>query len=553
MAEDENAGVVVLSDTPVSGREEKDALDLVEDIQSTRETRNLKPEDVPAILLPYQIRWHEDMTPVRAAKKSRRVGFSWGALAAESVIEAMPARRGMDQHYMGYNQGMAAEYVGDCAFFAKAFGAAIRERSVWRTCLLVNNERLDILRYKILLASGKKIEAHSSNPHNWRGRKGHARVDEAAFHKDLKEVLKGAMAFLMWGGRVDIVSTMNGEDNAFTEICRDIEAGQLSRYSLHQVTFHDALKDGFFKRVSLILDKPWSPEAEQTYEAEVRGSYLSAEDAAEELDCIAKRGSGAYFTRMLIENCQEEGIPVVHFRKANEFMLDPDRAKVTREWIEAVLKPLVDAMPTDRRTVFGQDFGRNGDLSDIWPLQEVHPTLWRTPFLLELRNIPFDCQWQIVEWLFDNLPLFHHAKFDARGNGQSHAEKAVQKLGAQKVEAVMATAQWYAEQFPRYHQAYEGRNLVVPASEDVIADHRLVVLRKGNPTMADTRIKGSDGMPRHGDSAIAGLMAWAATRQEAEPAAGETVNDGRRRADHHVPTLRNGVGRPGAMFHRRNS
>jgi len=551
MAEDLGNGVIVLSDTPLEGKEEKAAFDLVEDIQATRETRNLKAADVPAVLLDYQQRWHQDTSSVRVAKKSRRIGFSWGALAAESVLEAMPAKGGMDQHYMGYNQGMAAEYVGDCAFFARAFGAAITSQSVWRTCLLVNNERLDILRYKILLASGRKIEAHSSNPHNWRGRKGHARIDEAGFHKNLKEVMKGAMAFLMWGGRVDVVSTMNGEDNDFTEICREIEAGNLPRYSLHQVTFKDALADGFYKRVCLVLDRTWSPEAEVDYEEEVRSSYLSAEDAAEELDCVAKRGSGAYFTRLLIEKCQEKDVPVLRFRQPAEFVVAADREAVTQAWIEEHLKPVVDAMPTDRRTVFGQDFGRNGDLSVVWPLQEVHPTLWRTPFLLEMRNIPFDCQWQIVNWLFEELPLFHHAKFDARGNGQSHAEKAVQKLGVQKVDAVMASTGFYADEFPRYRHAYEGGNILVPASEDVIADHRLVVLSKGNPTMADIRIKGSDGLPRHGDTAIAGLLAWSATRQEGEPAAGSSIPNTRSPDRPGLPSVRGGMQRPGAMFHRR--
>ncbi|SBW11992.1 Mu-like prophage FluMu protein gp28-like protein [uncultured Alphaproteobacteria bacterium] len=551
MAGDAVDDVVILSDSRVSEREEKQAYELVEDIQQTRETRDLKAEDVPAILLPYQVRWHEDMTPIRVGKKSRRIGFSWGALAAESVLEAMPAHGGMDQHYMGYNQGMSAEYIGDCAFFAGAFGAAIRERSVWRTCLLINNERLDVLRYKIQFANGRKIEAHSSNPHNWRGRKGHARVDEAAFHKNLKEVLKGAMAFLMWGGRVDVVSTMNGEDNDFTEICREIEAGQLPRYSLHQVTFKDALGDGFYGRVCLIQGKTWTRSAEHEYEKEVRGSYLTAEDAAEELDCVAKRGSGAYFTRLLIENCQEKDVPILRLRKPAEFVVAPDRIEKVREWILQELKPLVDGMPTDRRTVLGQDFGRNGDLSVIWILQQVHPTLWRTPFLLELRNIPFDCQWLILEWLLDELPLFHHGKLDARGNGQSHAEKAVQKLGEQKIEAVMASAGWYADQFPRYRQAYEGTNILVPVSEDVIADHRLVVLHNGNPTMADTRIKGSDGLPRHGDTAIAGLLAWAATREEVAPPAGESINNTPRRQSPGLPSLRASLGRPGAIFHRR--
>lgn len=516
--------IVVLSDTQLEGKEEKAAFDLVEDIQSERETRKLKPTDVPEVLLIYQKNWHQNRARVRVGKKSRRIGFTWGCMACESVVEAMPATGGMDQHYMGYNQGMAAEYIGDCGFFARAFNAAIRERSVWRTSILINNERQDILRYKIQLASGQKIEAHSSNPHNWRGRKGHARIDEAAFHRDLKEVMKGAMAFLMWGGRVDVVSTMNGEDNDFTELCRDIEEGKFDRYSLQQVTFKDALRDGFYKRVCLVQDTEWSPEAEVEYEAEVRGSYLSSEDSAEELDCVPKRGSGAYFSRMLIEKCQEEGIPILRYTRPAEFVLDSDRLKKTQDWIDENLKPVIDSMPTEQRTVFGQDFGRSGDLSITWPLQEVSPLLWRMPFMLEMRNIPFDCQFLVISYIGDNVPLFHHAKFDARGNGQETAEKAMQLWGAQRVECVMATPGYYAEHFPRYRQAYEGGNIVVAKSEDIIADHRSVVLVKGNPTMSEHRTKGTDGLMRHGDSAPAGLLAWAAARSEGQPAAGESVD-----------------------------
>jgi len=50
-----------------------------------------------------------------------------------------------------------------------------------------------------------------------------------------------------------------------------------------------------------------------------------------------------------------------------------------------------------------------------------------------------------------------------------------------------------------------------------------VVLVKGSPRMSDARTKGADGDDRHGDTAVAGLMMWAAAREEAAPAAGESV------------------------------
>jgi phage FluMu gp28-like protein len=156
-------------------------------------------------------------------------------------------------------------------------------------------------------------------------------------------------------------------------------------------------------------------------------------------------------------------------------------------------------------------------LSVIWILQRAGGARWRTGFIVELRRIPFDCQAFIRDFILDRLPLFQHAAFDARGNGQSHAETALQKYGLSRVECVKATLEWYSLWFPKYRAAYEDRAIEVPRSEDLIADHRRVILKQGRPTMDDGRDKGSDGQYRHGDSAIAGLLAWAAAMAEGGP------------------------------------
>jgi len=502
--------------------EEKDYIELVEEAQVPRASKKLKLIEVPKILLPYQARWHQDKSTVRFCAKSRRIGFSWGSLAAEGVMEAA-MNSGMDQYYMGFNLGMAAENIGDAAFFARAYSLAAGAISVKKERHVLANESKDIIKYKITFASGHVYEALSSAPHNWRGRQGHARIDEAAFHQSLREVVKGALAFRLWGGRIDIVSTENGEDNVFYEFEKEIKAGKLP-WSYHRIDFDKALSEGFYKRICLVTGVDWSKEKEVQFKADAYADYPDQEDANEELGCIPKKGSGSYFTRILIERCSQEGIPILNFTKSASWVTNDSRIAETDIWIKDILKPVIDNMPTDQRTVFGQDFGRSGDLSVIWPLQQEAPTQWRTPFILELRNIPFDVQEHIIRYIMDEFPLFHHAKFDARGNGQSHAEKAMQHSGAHKVECVMLSLKWYSENFPKYKSAYEDKSIIVPKSEDVIADHRRVILVKGIPKMDDGRDKGSDGKQRHGDSAVAGLLAWAATNQEGQPAAGETVD-----------------------------
>jgi len=508
--------------------EEKEAaLQLVDEIQKERSGQQLQDipaSEIPHILLPYQVRWHLDKASVRFCDKGRRIGFTWGAWAPEAVGEAAQESGGMDQFYMGYNQAMAAEFIGDCATFARWFGVICSEIDVGYEKAIIDNEKRDVVRYKIQLASGHKIEALAAMPYNWRGRQGHARIDEGGHHEHLPDVIDGALAYLIWGGRVSIGGTHNGEDNPFNDYVKNIKAGKLP-WSYHHTTFSQAVKEGLYRRICLVTKKQWTPEGQVAFLDEVRSKYATTESADEELECIPKRGSGVYFSRLLLEKCAADGLQVASYRKTAEFVLDPDRLLVTEKWIADELKPIVDALPKDQRTVLGQDFARDGDLSPIVVGQAIAGThRWRTPLRVELRKIPFDCQKLVVGWLLLNLPLFHHAKFDARGNGQSHAEAALQLLGPQRIECVQLTGGWYDLWFPRYHQAYEDGDLETFGDEDWIADHRSVVLAKGSPRMSEARTKGTDGGDRHGDTAVAGALMWAAARQEGEPAAGETVD-----------------------------
>lgn len=502
----------------LSAQEQKELLDQVKDIQQER-VGKFKADRVPDVLLPYQKRWHADPSPVRVLVKSRRIGGTWGCLAAEATLEAAH-KGGMNQYYVGYNKEMAAEFIGDCATFAKAYQVVASEISVSLDKSVIDDAAKDILRYRIRMASGHEIVALSSKPSNLRGHQGHARLDEAAFHDDLQALIDAAMAFLIWGGRVDICSTHFGDGNPFNQIIREIESGKLN-YSVHQVTFDDALREGFYKRICLVKGEQWSAQKEKDFRDQIYALYGSAAD--EELGCIPSAGSGAYFTRTLIEQCQEESIPVLRFSKPAEWVTDPNRIEETQRWCEEVLKPVIDNLDMSARSVFAQDFGRDGDLSAIRVMQANGHQRWRVGFDLELRKIPFDVQKHIMFFILDHIPLFHHAKFDARGNGQSHAEAALQKYGEQRIDCVMATQKWYAEFFPKYKSAYEDRSILVPKSEDHIADHRRVVLHQGSPKMSDGRDRGSDGMYRHGDVAIAGVLAWAAALEETEPAAGSNI------------------------------
>jgi len=505
----------------LSKGDKEELFDMVDAAQRDRITRNLTPELAPKILLPYQARWHADKSVVRLGNKSRRIGASWGWYAAEGALEAS-AKNGMSQYYMGYNLGMAAENIGDAVKFSEVYGLIASEISVHRDLEVRGDEQQTITRYKITYPTGWVYEALSSAPWGWRGRQGHARIDEAAYHKDLQEVVKGALAFRLWGGRIDIISSQNGQDNQFNLYVLDIVAGKLN-WSYHHVDFDDALREGFYKRVCLVTGQEWSPEAEAEYRQAAFDDYPDQADANEELLTIPKMGSGTYIPRSLYEQVKDKTVPVIRLKKPDEYVLDDKRLAETETWLKDVVKPIIDSMPAGQRTVLGQDFGRSGDLSTMDVLREESAGYWPTAFVVELRNIPFDVQEAILFFILDNLPLFFHAKFDARGNGSSHAEAALQKYGPARIDCVMFTPAWYATHFPKYKAALEDRSTTKPDSEDMIADHRRVILDKGRPKIDDGRDKGSDGGYRHGDTAVSGVLSWAATLEEGQPPAGESI------------------------------
>src|SRR5271156_5433795 len=181
------------------------------------------------VLLPYQVRWIADNSAVKVAEKSRRVGITW-AEAADAALSAA-ATAGMDTWYLGYNRDMAREFVETAGASARQFNKAAHAIEE----IALEDERRDLLAYRIRFASGHKIVALSSRPSNLRGKQGRAVIDEAAFHDNLPELLKAAMAFTMWGGAARIISTHNGANSAFNELVNDIRAGRRP-YSLPRTT-----------------------------------------------------------------------------------------------------------------------------------------------------------------------------------------------------------------------------------------------------------------------------------------------------------------------------
>ncbi|WP_194745732.1 hypothetical protein [Thermaurantiacus tibetensis] len=244
------------------------------------------------LLLPYQAAITSRLfagVPLLVIEKSRRIGLTWG-LAAYAVLRAaaQPSAGGTTAWYMGYDLEMAREFIEVSAMWARAFGIAAEDAGEE----LLHDGDQAVGAFRIRFASGFKIVALPSVPRALRGKQGLVIVDEAAFHKDLPEVLKAALALLMWGGQVVVVSTHDGVDNPFNLLLDEIRSGR-RKGETATITFADALAGGLYERVAQVAAARGRPlELDRAeWVADIRATY--GEDAEEELDCVPRAGSGS--------------------------------------------------------------------------------------------------------------------------------------------------------------------------------------------------------------------------------------------------------------------
>lgn len=486
------------------------------------------PNDV---LLPYQKRWVADQNQLKIAEKSRRTGLTW-AEASDNALDASKKKSagGCDSFYIGSNKEMAREYIDAVAMWATMYNYAAGEIQEQEEVFETEDGKKEILTFVIYFASGFKVKALSSNPKNLRGMQGNVIIDEAAHHEYLAEVLKAALALTMWGAKVRLISTHNGVDNLFNELITDSRAGK-KRYSVHTVTLDDACREGLYKRICQVTKQEWSQEKEDQWKADLLKDTASEEDALEEYQCVPKNGGGKWLSRALIESRMSKDTPILRLEKKNNFgeVFEKHRRAQINDWIIETLLPVLKTLDKSQRHYLGEDFARNGDMTSFAIGAEQQDLTLSVKFIVELGNMPFKQQEQILLFILDNLPCFSGASLDARGNGQYLAECASDVYGS-LVDEVMLSEKWYRENTAPFKAALQDGTLDdIPKDADILNDLRSFEVVKGVPRIPVVRTTGKEmKSKRHGDTAISLLLMHAASRNDPPIEIGlateETVN-----------------------------
>lgn len=483
---------------------------------------------LPNVLLGYQgstVAELESGTAVLVIEKSRRIGLTWG-LASYAVLRAGRAKEagGMDAMYISYSQEMTREFIDACAMWARAFAqAAIAQEEFLfdDTDPAHPGETRQIQAFRIRFASGFEILALSSAPRTLRGKQGLVIIDEAAFVDSLKELLKAALAFLMWGGQVVVCSTHNGTDNEFNIQVQNILGGR-SKFAHMRIDFDQALMEGLYQRICLVTGKEWSPETEAQWRQEIIDFY--GDGADEELFCVPSMGSGAWLTTPLIEArmpLEPEDAPIIRIDLPLDFLQRPklERYHLLEPYLDRIKRAL-DGLDESRLHAFGYDPARKSDPAIIELLAIDKVLNRRSALTVEMRNVPFAEQKAIAELIMKGSPRLVGAAIDATGMGMNLAEDLGRIFGLRTEETpgglvweVKLSVTWYNENFPPLKTAFEDGAIALTKDAEHLIDLRLVKVIRGVPSIPAERV-GEVGAKRHGDFAVALVLAYFASRMQ---------------------------------------
>ncbi|MFN3371004.1 MAG: hypothetical protein ACK4Z0_05705 [Sphingomonadaceae bacterium] len=399
--------------------------------------RALPPGDM---LLPYQAavnrRLHAGVS-LLAIEKSRRIGLTWGLAARAVLVAAARATAGgMNVWYMGYDQEMAREFIDVCALWARAFGLGAPEFGEE----LVSDGEKDIGALRIRFASGFKIVALPSVARALRGKQGLVILDEAAFHKDLAEVLKAALALLMWGGQVVVVSTHDGVDNPFNQLLDEIRSGQ-RRGETVRISFADALADGLFERIAAVAAARGRPIgiSRDEWVQEIYATY--GDDAAEELDCVPRAGSGSLIKPEDLAACEHA---------------EAGRAELYAGGL----------------CYAGWDVARRRDGQIIWNFEMVGDVLWLRD-RWEAKGASFAEQDAEFDRLFAERRMAM-AGIDQTGMGEKVVEDAQRRHGSYRVQGFLLTGPTRLDLGLGLATRFERGLIRVPADPAIRADLRAI-------------------------------------------------------------------------------
>ena len=394
------------------------------------------------IFLPYQWRWITDRSAIKIMEKSRQIGISW-ATSYDVVRQQSLASTKLDSWISSRDEIQARLFLQDCKKFSGLLNVVASEVS---EKIYKLSESESITAFEMSFANKTVIHSMSSNPDAQAGKRGTRVLDEFALHKNPKLLYSIALPGITWGGQMAIVSTHRGKHNFFNKLIEEArDGGNKKRASLHRVSLQDALEQGFLWVLQQKL--PAADARQEMGEAEyfdyVRSQCADEESFAQEYMCVPADESSVFITSDLFD-------------------------AVTYGLGETWRKPLADC----GELFVGIDIGHKHDRTTCWVWEKVGNVYFQRE-LRVLQNAKFSTQ-EAELYPILSLPNMRRCCIDATGIGAQFAERAQERFGKYRIEAVHFTNSVKSDMAYKLRAAFEDRNVRIADDREIRADFRSI-------------------------------------------------------------------------------
>ena len=448
----------------------------------------------------YQGAWLKDRSRLKIMEKSRRIGMTY-VQSYEDVLDAATADRAMDVWFSSADESAAKEYIRYCEQWVKLY--QIGAQSLGE---IIIDKDDDIKALSIQFASGKRINALSSNPKAFRSKGGKLVLDEYAFHKQPEELWKAAAPIITWGFPVRVLSTYNGKGNRYWRMVEDARKG--NKWALHTCTIEQAVKQGL---VDKIVGHKATPAEIADFLADCRSIAGDEETYLQEYMCVPVDEATAWLTWDLITSAEHEHAG------------DPLRYGGGDCYV-------------------GWDVARRKDMSIIWVDERVGDVLWHRE-TIAMKNATFAEQMDKLAGVFARYRV-RRCCIDQTGMGEKVVEDAQQAHGAGRVEGVQFTAAVKQDMAVQIKQSFEDRRCRIAGTREIRESHHSV--RRETTSAGNVRFDADRSEVGHADYFWAHALAQHAAGTRQQPPSGETVEAAN---DAYLPTAMAGRGRA-SMFDR---
>ena len=411
----------------------------------------------------YQKRWIADKHRFKAGRITRQGGKSF-MLSLDSVLEG--ADTGVNEIILSAGERQSKEVIEKAKMHTEAMSiaaSAIEEDFFADAqCKMLS----------IVLPNRARIIGLPANPATARGFTGNVRLDEFAFHKDSDKIWTALFPTISRGYKLSVVSTPQGKQNKFYNICTNTENG----FSKHVVDIYQAIADG------------------APFNAEELKQGLDDEDAWQQEYMVQFLDEAtAFLTFELIAGCETEGVP-------QEIKLEDFVASML-DW------------PVVGHVYIGVDIGRKKDLTIIYVLEKLGDVFY-TRAAFTLFNVKFAAQEQFLWQIISRLKATR-ACIDCTGIGAQLAENTVTKFGMYRIEPVTFTNEVKNDLATRVLRTFQDRRIRIPISQTLRND--LHSIKKTMTAAGNIRFDAERTKDGHADRFWALSLALMASDEGAVP------------------------------------